>query len=219
MKRQSMVSMPGALRGLLIASALAATASAAEPPAELQGLALVEALRAGGHTLYFRHAATDWSQQDSIEQAGDWTSCDPSRLRQLSDSGRETARAIGEAMRALAVPVARVLASPYCRTLETAQLLDLAPVEATEAVINMRVSSYFGGREAVVATAQALLETPPVPDSNTVIVAHGNVARDATPVYPAEAEAVIFRPGPDGGFRFVGRLGPEDWARLAAEGG
>ena len=210
--------MQGTVWRLLLASLLGVGTAAAEPTGDLQGRALIDALRAGGHTLYFRHAATEWSQQDRVEQPGDWTSCDPSRFRQLSDNGRDTARAIGEAMRALGVPVARMLASPYCRTLETAQLMDLAPVETTDAVINMRVASYFGGRAAVVATAQALLETPPLADSNTVIVAHGNVARDATPVYPGEAEAVIFRPEGGGGFRFVGRLGPDDWVRLVAEG-
>lgn len=206
------------LPALLLVLSLGAGAAAAEPQGELHGAALIAALRAGGHTLYFRHAATDWSQQDSVEQAGDWTSCDPARFRQLSDQGRATARAIGAAMRALAVPVARVLASPYCRTVQTAELMDLAPVETTDAVINMRVASYFGGRQAVLATAQALLQTPPPMASNTLVVAHGNVARDATPVYPDEAEAVIFRPDGAGGFHFVGRLSPTDWVQLAAAG-
>jgi broad specificity phosphatase PhoE len=186
--------------------------------AELEGQALLSALRGGGHTIYFRHAATDWSQQDRVEQAGDWTSCDPEQIRQLSEQGRATARAIGEAMRALGIPVVQIMASPYCRTLQTAQLLALGPVETTDAVINMRVAAYFGGPQAVVATARALLATPPIGAGNTVIVAHGNVARDATPVYPGEAEAVIFRPDQGGGFEFVGRLSPSDWADLAAAG-
>jgi phosphohistidine phosphatase SixA len=191
--------------------------AAAQPSGELEGQLLIEALRAGGHTIYFRHAATDWSQQDRVEQAGDWTSCDPARIRQLSAAGRATARAIGVAMRALRIPVDQVLASPYCRTRETAALMELGPVETSEAVINMRVASYFGGRQAVIAAAQALLATPPTPGHNRVVVAHGNVARDATPVYPGEAGAVVFESNGEGGFRVVGRLAPDDWTRLAAE--
>ena len=122
----------------------------------------------------------------------------------------------GEVIRSLAIPVGRVLASPYCRTMETARLLDLGPVEASDEVVNLRVSSYFGGRAAVIATARSLLATAPVAGTNTVIVAHGNVARESTPVYPDEGEAVVFEADGAGGFRLVGRIGPEQWQRIAA---
>lgn len=183
----------------------------------LTGQALVEALRAGGFNIYFRHAATDWSQSDHIEKAGDWTSCDPSRVRQLSEGGRQASRAVGEAMRALGIPVGQVLASPYCRTMETARLLGLGEVEASTDIMNLRSAGYFGGREAVVQTARARLSRAPAPGTNTVLVAHGNVAREATPVYPSEGEGVVFRPLGAGGFEFVGRLEPPEWARLARE--
>jgi phosphohistidine phosphatase SixA len=188
---------------------------AAAAEATLTGEALVHALRLGGYNIYFRHAATDWSQSDKVERPGDWTSCDPSRIRQLSDEGRDSARAVGKAMRALNIPVGKVLASPYCRTVETATLMDLGPVVTTTDVMNMRVASYFGGRAAIAKTARRRLSVPPAKGTNTVIVAHGNVAREATPVYPGEAEGVVFRPDGDGGFRFVGRLAPAEWTALA----
>ena len=72
--------------------------------ADMPGKALVEALQGGGHTIYFRHSSTDWSQNDQVRQAGDWKSCDGARMRQLSDAGRDLARTIGQAMRALKVP-------------------------------------------------------------------------------------------------------------------
>jgi len=191
--------------------------AAAEEP--LQGEELVEALRQGGLNIYFRHAQTDWSQSDRIDQEGDWTSCDPTRFRQLSDEGRANARSVGEAFRALDIPVSRVLASPYCRAVETARLMELGPVERTADVMNLRAAEYFGGRDAIVRRARELLATPPEPGTNTVIAAHGNVARAATPVYPGEAEGVIFRPDGDGGFSFVGRLTPSQWRELAALAG
>ena len=61
----------------------------------LSGETLIAALRKGGHILYFRHAQTNWSQYDQIRQAGDWLSCDPAEIRQLSDEGRDTARGVG----------------------------------------------------------------------------------------------------------------------------
>ena len=63
----------------------------------LRGKALLGALRAGGHVVYFRHAQTDWSQSDQVQERNDWLSCDPSRIRQLSDAGRDVIRTVGEA--------------------------------------------------------------------------------------------------------------------------
>lgn len=197
----------------LLTTAVAQAAAAQGAPA-LSGESLVEALRGGGFNIYFRHAATDWSRSDRVREAGDWTSCDPARIRQLSDAGRETARAVGRAIRALGIPVAKVLASPYCRTVETARLMDLGPVQTTTDVMNMRVAEYFGGRQAIVKTARARLAAEPAPGTNTVIVAHGNVARESTPVYPGEAEGVVFRPDGNGGFSVAARVSPAEWQAL-----
>jgi len=198
-------------RALLVALVLWMPAAAG---AGMAGQELVEALRSGGYNIYFRHAQTDWSQSDRIDKPGDWTSCDPARVRQLSEEGRETARVVGDAIRALAIPVGRVLASPYCRAVDTARLMDVGSVEITTDVMNLRAAEYVGGRDAVVETARRLLATPPPSGTNTIIAAHGNVARAATSVYPGEAEGVVFRPDA-GGFAFVGRLAPAEWTRLA----
>jgi broad specificity phosphatase PhoE len=183
----------------------------------LAGEALIHALRTGGYNIYFRHAQTDWSQSDHIERAGDWTSCDSSLVRQLSDTGRRTARAVGEHIRALHIPVGKVLASPYCRTVETAELMDLGVVETTTDIMNLRVAEYFGGRDAILARARSRLAIAPPSGTNIALIAHGNVARGATDVYPDEAEAAIFQANGNGGFTFVGRLTPAQWAALARQ--
>lgn len=182
---------------------------------KLSGQALIEAIQQGGYNLYFRHEATDWSQQDLVHQKDDWQSCDGSRIRQLSEQGRQSAERTGQAMRNLNIPVSEVLASPYCRAMETARKLGLGDVKPSNDVINLRVSDYFGGREAVIATAQKLLARLPTAGSNRVIVAHGNVAREATPVYPGEGEMVIFKPEGKGQFTFVGRITPEKLVELS----
>ena len=197
-----------ALAGLWL---LSAPLSAADT---LDDSALLAALRAGGLNLYFRHVATDWSQSDQVSESGDWQDCDPARMRQLSDDGRTDARTIGAAIRALAIPVSEVLASPYCRTRETAELMQLGEVVDTFQVMNLRAADYVGGRAAVVADAQALLASVPMP-GNRIISAHGNVARNATPYYPQEGEALVFRPDGER-FRLLGRITVSDWARLLA---
>ena len=54
--------------------------------------------------------------------------------RNLDDRGRAQARALGAAFRQHGVRVDKVLSSPWCRCLETAELLDLGPVDNTWAV-------------------------------------------------------------------------------------
>lgn len=205
---------PGIIAGFLLLLILWPGFVAADDDQEL-----LERLRSGGHTLYFRHVATDWSHDDQLNQAGDWTSCDDRRMRQLSDAGRAEARRIGAAMRALCIPVGQVLASPYCRTMETARLFGIGEVVPSVDVMNLRAAAYFGGRDAIVASARRLLSTAPQEGGNRVVVAHGNVAREATPVYPAEGEAVVFVASDGAGFDVVARIPPMRWQRLLALAG
>ncbi len=195
---------------------LVINSAAATTPTLLNDLALVDALRSGGYNIYFRHVSTDWSQSDDLRQADDWLNCEPTQMRQLSDTGRADAVAIGSAIRKLGIPVSEVLASPYCRTVESARMMELGEVVTTTAVMNLRAAEYFGGRAAIVATARTLLATSPKPGTNRVIVAHGNVASAATPAYPVEGEGLVFKPKDDGSFILVGRVEPGQWVELLA---
>src|SRR5687768_15792480 len=85
----------------------------AEPSAELLGR-----LREGGYVLYLRHTSTDFSQNDSRMKSFE----DCASQRNLTDRGRDEARAIGEHVKRLKIPIGEVLASPFCRTMETARL-------------------------------------------------------------------------------------------------
>ena len=181
----------------------------------LSGQSLVDALRRGGYNIYFRHAATDWSQDDHVTVAGEWTSCDPKKMRQLSNAGRAAARRIGEAVRRLKIPIGRVLTSEYCRTRQTAEQMDIGTVIPTRAIMNMRVAEMVGGREAVIERAQRELGRLPKPGTNTVLVAHGNLMQAASGAYTGEAGAGIFKPLGGSDFQLVAMLEPEDWQQLA----
>src|SRR5690242_2716055 len=99
--------------GALALLLLVPTAAPAQQSADL-----LAALRAGGHIIYFRHADTDHSQTDQRGMRLE----DCTTQRNLTDRGREHARELGEAIRALEIPIGAVLASPLCRTMETATL-------------------------------------------------------------------------------------------------
>jgi phosphohistidine phosphatase SixA len=198
---------------------LAAFALPAVAQDRLSGESLVEALRQGGYVIYFRHAATDWSQDDHLTAEGEWTSCDPARMRQLSDQGRTQARRIGEAIRRLKIPVGRMLSSEYCRARQTAELMDLGPVKPTVDIMNMRAAHLVGGRETVVDRARTQLGRLPDNDTNTVLVGHGNLMRAATGAYTGEAGAGVFEPLGDGNFQLVAQVAPDQWTQLAEKFG
>lgn len=175
---------------------------------------IISFLQKGGFNLYIRHVGTDWSQSDNIQQKEDIESCNPKKVRQLSDKGREDARSIGKALKLFKIKVGKILSSPYCRAVETASLMGIGEVKKTTELMNMRSADLFGGDAAVIERAQKLLMTVPEEGTNTLLSAHGNLARAATGVYPGEGEILVFRPLPDGKFEFVGRVPVEGWAKL-----
>ncbi len=200
------------LRGLLLAcvtALLVATSAAAEAPtALLSGPALVAALRGGGLILYVRHTSTDFGQND--DQMSGYEDC--ARQRNLTDRGRVEARQIGEAIKRLAIPIGDVLASPFCRTLETARLI-FGRATASPAVRGGPAQPESAERYA---NLRKLLSTPPPAGVDLAIVSHGNpfAAVAGTP-YLAEGEMAVIRPQSGSGFVVIARIPKDVWAALA----
>jgi phosphohistidine phosphatase SixA len=181
----------------------AASLGAAAADALLAPQAAVERLRSGGYVLYFRHAATDMSKND----AGMTSFDDCPTQRNLVDRGRDEARAIGAAVRALGIPIGRVRASPFCRTVETAELA----FGRAEKTAGVRGGPVHADDPARYAPLRRLLSQRPAPGTNDVIVSHGNpfYAVAGAP-YLAEGEAAVVEPAGDG-FRVIARIRVEDW--------
>jgi phosphohistidine phosphatase SixA len=189
---------------------LAAPAPGAEPASDtLTGPALLAALRSGGLVLYFRHTSTDFGQND--EQMTAYEDC--ARQRNLTEGGRAEARQIGDAIRRLAIPVGDVLASPFCRTLETARLI-FGRATASPAVRGGPARPEAADRYA---DLRKLLSTPPTAGTNLAIVSHGNpFAAVVGSPYLAEGEMAVIRPQGGSGFIVVARVPKDGWAALGA---
>ena len=78
---------------MLVVACWAALAIADDASQALSGSALRDALLRGGYVLYFRHAATDFGQND--DRMTGYEDC--AQQRNLTERGRDDARAIGEA--------------------------------------------------------------------------------------------------------------------------
>ena len=170
---------------------------------------LVAELRRGGYVLYFRHTSTDFSQNDVRSRGYD----DCANQRNLTDTGREQARTIGAAMRSLDLPVAKVIASPFCRTMETARLAfgNAEPVPA------VRGAPVAAANPARYTELKQLFTTPFPRGANLVIASHGNPFYGvAGPPYLAEGEAAVIRGLGSEGFEVVARIRIGDWPALVA---
>jgi phosphohistidine phosphatase SixA len=193
---------------LLIVLLFVALAPGADPP-QLAGPQLLAALREGGLVLYFRHASTDFGQND--EQMTGYEDC--ARQRNLTDAGRDEARRIGVAIKRLEIPVGEVMASPFCRTMETAQLI-FGRATATAAVRGGPARPETPDRYTEL---RKLLATAPRTGTDLAIVSHGNpfAAVAGTP-YLAEGEAAVIRPLGAQGFVVIARIPKDAWDALAA---
>jgi hypothetical protein len=183
------------MRLALLAVSLLAWAASAEPSAELFGR-----LREGGFVLYLRHTSTDLSQNDSRMQSYE----DCANQRNLTERGREEARVLGEHVKRLKIPIGEVLASPFCRTMETARLA-FGQAIATQDVRGGPVEA------ARYEPLRKLLSSPVPRGTNRVISSHGNPFYALTgPPYLAEGEMAVVRPEGER-FSVVARIRLTDW--------
>lgn len=184
-----------------------AAGRSALPARALPGTELLSELRKGGYAIYFRHTSTDFSRDDSRSKSDD--DCD--NQRPLTDQGHAEARQIGAAFQALKIPVEKVLASPRCRTMETAMLA----FGRAEKANDVRGGPATPDSPDRYAGLRRLLSTPLKPGANLVISSHGNpfYATAGAP-YLAEGEAAVVRPlGKD--FEIVARVRHDAWRALA----
>jgi len=175
---------------------------------------LIAALREGGNVIVLRHGATHADQADT----NPLDPKDTAHQRQLNDSGRAAAKAMGDALHALKVPVSKVQTSQFQRAVETGTLLGFGEVSSTPDISEggLVVSPNENNRRT--AALRTLASTPPPAGTNIILVSHKPNIMDAFGkdwFDVREGEASIFRPDGKGGFVLVGRVQGADWPRLA----
>jgi phosphohistidine phosphatase SixA len=183
----------------------------APPPADL-----MDALRLGGYVIVLRHGETnsDVPNADPMSNPGK----KPAGERQLNVHGRAQARAIGQALRGLGIPVGLVMTSPLQRAVDTGTLLGFGDVTTTAdlAEAGAAVSREENNRRA--AALRGLVSLHPPVDTNFVIVTHkpnlieafGDSLADIR-----EGEAAVFEPDfTDEGYRLMARFQVSDWDLL-----
>nr|WP_278002743.1 histidine phosphatase family protein [Nodosilinea sp. LEGE 06152] len=123
--------------------------------------------------------------------------------RNLSAVGRSQAQQIGAAFRQRNIAVAQVLSSQWCRCLETAELMDLGPVEPYPPL-----NSFFRDRSTAASqTAQVQAYVRNQPNQGVlVMVTHQVNITALTGVVPGSGQAVVMALNEVGDLAQVGLL-------------
>ena len=160
---------------------------------------VIEQLRAGGHALIIRHAEAPGYGDPQGFRLDDCTT-----QRNLSESGRIQAQAIGNWLRDRGIERAQVYSSQWCRCLETAKLLGLGAVMELPAL-----NSFFErpqDREPNLAALRDFLDRQPPDGDPLVLVTHQVTITAVTGEFTASGTGVLVALEPGGAVRTVARM-------------
>jgi len=174
---------------------------------------LIDKLQKGGYVIFMRHTRTKWEQKDVVP----FEYYDCSKQRNLDDQGRSDAVKIGEAFRALDIPVGTVLSSPFCRTRDTAELtfgrydieMDLRRWPNAETPQDEETILRIRKR------MDELVAQMPPEGENIVLVSHSDYLKYRLNMkLLAEGHMAIFKSDGNGSSELVGMIEPEELFRL-----
>lgn len=199
-------SVAGALAAM---AAIISVSNSVRAQTPLQGIATE--LAQGGFVLVMRHASSP-AQAPTPQSAN---ADNPARERQLDDAGRNGASAMGDALRAMRIPIGEVVSSPTYRALETVRYAKLANV-LTAPELGDGGQSMQGVTEAQIAWLRTRVTQRPS-SGNTLLVTHQPNLGRAFPEWGstmAEGAMAVLRPSGKGGVSMVAQITIDEWPRL-----
>ena len=152
-----------------------------------------------GRVLMLRHA-----QAPGVGDPPGFRLDDCATQRNLDESGRRQARALGTRLATAGVAAAQVYSSQWCRCLETARLLQLGPVTGLPAL-----NSFFErsqDRDATIAALRAFLASLPPDGPPVVLVTHQFTINAFTSAGTPSGGGSIFQLDGTGNPRWLGTL-------------
>lgn len=164
-------------------------------------VALWQAVRSGSVVVLMRHAIAPGTGDPEAFTIGDCMT-----QRNLSETGRIQAQAIGARFRAHGIDKAQVFSSQWCRCLETAELIDLGAVEELP-----ELNSFFQQYERRNSQTEDLRKwiNNQSLDQPTVLVTHQVNITALTDIYPGSGEMVIVKRLDSGALSVLGRIQTE----------
>jgi phosphohistidine phosphatase SixA len=175
---------------------------------------LLEDMKKGGYVVVIRHGRTDESVATKDQSPLDLSTCSGQLM--LNDVGKKQAEAIGEALKKAEVSVGKVIASTYCRAMETGRLAfgkaepsDALLLEAFVPAPGTPVPAPWPQR---VEHMKELIAAAPAAETNTVLITHFPNVKAALGVQIGFGDAAIVKPDGHGGVTVVARITAKEWA-------
>ena len=159
------------------------------------------ALRGDGHVALIRHASAPGPAGDPVGYKVD----DCATQRNLSEQGRAEARALGERFRTQQVKVGKIVSSEWCRCRQTAELMNIGPIEDAPTFNNAFVLNIK--RDELTAGARVLIGAWRGPGT-LVVVTHGENIQLMLGLRLREGEIIVVAPDQDNEkkMRVLGRI-------------
>jgi hypothetical protein len=175
---------------------------------------LLDLLREGGYILYVRHGeATVGEDQQNLDFQYCFTQ------RNISEVGRRQAIYYGEILRNLRIPISYpILTSPFCRTIETAQLafgwsnVQMDPFWFQVYRLGENLSS--AEQKRILDSLQSKLEIKPPQGSNKAIIAHGFPNGVGLSQVPNMGTVIVKPKGKGEGYEIVSKVSLADLVDL-----
>lgn len=175
---------------------------------------LFDLLRAGGYILYARHGeATVGEDMPNLNFQYCYTQ------RNLSELGRRQAFYYGEALRRQQIPISYpIVVSPFCRTIETAQMAFGRPNVIADPfwaeVYRLGGNLSNIEKQRILSSLRSKLEIKPPQGSNRVIIAHSFPEGIGLGQIPNMGTVIIRPLGQGRGYEIIDKLTLEDLANL-----
>src|SRR5262249_10823384 len=158
------------------------------------------ALHGEGNVALIRHAPAP-----GVGDPSDYKLDDCTTQRNLSEQGRAEAEALGARFRMQQVKVGKAVSSQWCRCRQTAELMNIGPVEDAPTFNNAFVLNTM--RDELTAGARTMIDAWRGPGT-LVVVTHGENIQLMLGLRPREAEVIVVAPDPTSQkkMRLIGRI-------------
>jgi phosphohistidine phosphatase SixA len=175
---------------------------------------VLEDMKKGGYVVVIRHGRTDESVDTKDASPLDLSNCSGQLM--LNEVGKRQAQAIGEAFKKAEVPVGKVIASTYCRAMETGGLA-FGKAEPSDALLLEAFVPAPGTPMPPpwlqrVEMMKELVSTVPGAGTNTILITHFPNVKATLGVQIGFGDAAIVKPDGNGHATVVARITAKEWA-------
>ena len=174
-------------------------------PAFSAGADIWSALKQGGYVILIRHGAVDNLSRSTSPDA-DFEGCEGQY--NLTDEGRDLVKHLGNSLRKRKIPIGGVLASPLCRTRDTARIA-FGAFRVFPLLEPLPESDLEDRQQRIDAITRVIADHKG--RDNLVLITHEpNI--DALTLEVADfATMVVVKPDGKGGFKVIRKLPPNEW--------